>query len=92
MKAVADGDLELAERFQLRMNRFMFAVYGGKKITCWLSGEKKLLVEMGIFSSWRNYPDYPLTASCCQAIRRVLRTEREWLLPDVEINLIPPVS
>jgi dihydrodipicolinate synthase/N-acetylneuraminate lyase len=81
MEAVADGDLELAERLQLRMNRLMFAVYGGKKIACWLSGEKKLLVEMGIFSSWRNYPDYPLTASCSRAIHRVLRTEREWLLP-----------
>lgn len=81
MKAVAEGDLELAERLQRRMNRLMFAVYGGKKIKCWLSGEKKLLVEMGIFSSWRNYPDYPLTPSCSQAIRRVLRTEREWLLP-----------
>jgi len=81
MMAVADGELELAERLQRRMNRIMFAVYGGKKVKCWLSGEKKLLVEMGVFSSWKNYPDYPLTASCCQAIRRVLRTEREWLFP-----------
>lgn len=81
MEATAHGDLELAENLQRRMNRLMFAVYGGKKIKCWLSGEKKLLVEMGIFRSWRNYPEYPLTPSCCRAIARVLRTEREWLFP-----------
>lgn len=81
MEATAHGDLELAENLQRRMNRLMFAVYGGKKIKCWLSGEKKLLVEMGIFRSWRNYPDYPLTPSCCRAIARVLRTERVWLFP-----------
>ncbi len=86
MEAVACGDLELAENLQRRMNRLMFAVYGGKTIKCWLSGEKKLLVEMGIFSSWRNYPDYPLTPSCCQAIARVLRTEKEWLLPSGKIG------
>ncbi|MDD5704502.1 MAG: dihydrodipicolinate synthase family protein [Kiritimatiellae bacterium] len=81
MDAVSAGDLTLAERLQLRMNRLMFAVYGGKKIKCWLSGEKKLLVEMGIFSTWRNYPDYPLTPVCQRAIAHVMRTERDWLLP-----------
>ena len=81
MQAVADGRIDLAGRLQKRMNRMMWAVYGGKKIACWLSGEKKLLVEMGLLRSWRNYPNYPLTASCEKAIARVLEKEREVLLP-----------
>lgn len=79
--AVARGDTALAERYQLRMNRMMFAVYGGKKIQCWLAGEKKLLVDMGIFRTWKNYPDYPLTPSCRKAIRRLLKTDRQYLFP-----------
>ena len=79
--AVARGEDAQAERLQLRMNRMMWAVYGGKKITCWLSGEKKLLVDMGLFRTWKNYPAYPLTSSCQKAIRRVLKTDRQYLLP-----------
>jgi len=81
MAAVADGDYGLAERLQSRMSRIMFAVYGGKKIKCWLSGEKQLLVDIGIFSTNRNYPNYPLTDSCRRAISRVLLTKDEWLFP-----------
>ena len=81
IEAVASGEDDKAERLQRRMNRMMWAVYGGKKIECWLAGEKKLLVDMGIFRTWKNYPDYPLTPSCRKAIRRLLRTERQYLLP-----------
>lgn len=81
VKAVAAGDPALARRLQERMNRLMYAVYGGKRITCWLSGEKKLLVEMGLFRSWKNYPAYPLTPSCRSAIRRVLKADRDILFP-----------
>jgi len=79
--AVACGQDALGERFQFRMNRMMWAVYGGKKIKCWLAGEKKLLVDMGIFRTWKNYPNYPLTPSCCKAIRRLLKTDRQYLFP-----------
>jgi len=81
IEAVARGDHTLGERLQLRMNRMMWAVYGGKKIKCWLAGEKKLLVDMGIFRTWKNYPDYPLTPSCRAAIRRLLETDRQYLFP-----------
>lgn len=81
IEAVAEGDVDRAERLQRRMNRIMYAVYGGKKIKCWLSGEKRLLVEMGIFRTWKNFPDYPLTASCVKAIRHVLEKDADVLLP-----------
>ena len=80
-RAVSSGDLMRAGRIQRRMNRIMYAVYGGKRISCWLSGEKKLLVDLGIFNTWRNFPDYPLTASCRSAIKRVLARDADILLP-----------
>jgi len=81
MAAVAAGDIDLANRLQQHMNQMMYAVYGGEQIECWLSGQKKLLVEMGIFSTWRSYLDYPLTASCERAIREVIERERDVLFP-----------
>ncbi|MBU2494961.1 MAG: dihydrodipicolinate synthase family protein [Candidatus Omnitrophota bacterium] len=81
MKAVKDGDLQLAQRLQDRMNRIMWAVYGGKKIKCWLAGEKELLVKMGIFRTHKNFLNYAVTKSCDKAIERVLERDRDVLLP-----------
>ncbi len=79
--AVRAGDIRLAEQLQDRMNRIMYAVYGGRRLRCWLSGEKRLLVEMGIFRTWSNYLQFPLTESCVRAIRRVLRKDADVLMP-----------
>ncbi len=81
IERVQQGDLEAARALQDRMNRMMWDVYGGKEITCWLSGLKKLLVEMGLFSTWRSHLDYPLTDECIAAIRRVLVEDADVLLP-----------
>ena len=81
VQAVAGGDLALAKRLQEQMNRLMYDVYGGREIACWLSGEKKLLAEMGIFRTWNNYLGYPLTAACRKAIRRVLKADKDILWP-----------
>lgn len=81
IRAVQAGDIPLAGRLQERMNRIMWDVYGGKSISCWLSGEKKLLLDMGILSTWRNFPDFPLTDSCREAIARVLRDDADVLFP-----------
>ena len=81
IEAVAAGDIDLAEKRQQQMNRFMWMVYGGKKIKCWLSGEKKLLVEMGIFRTWKSYLNFPLTDACAKAIKRALEKNRDLLFP-----------
>ncbi len=81
VKAVAEGDLQAAQKFQERMNRMMYAVYGGKKIRCWLAGEKQLLVKMGIFRTEKNCLGYALTDSCRRAIERVIKTEAAVLMP-----------
>jgi 4-hydroxy-tetrahydrodipicolinate synthase len=79
--AMAAGDDRTAARLQARMNRLMFIVYGGKKIRAWLSGEKYLLVKMGIFKTCRNFPGYPLTTADKLRIDRVLEREHDLLLP-----------
>ena len=79
--AAAAGRWSAAERLQRRMNRLMWNVYGGKKITCWMSGLKHLLVEMGIFRTTRNFLGYPLTPACHRAIAKVLTDEKDVLLP-----------
>jgi 4-hydroxy-tetrahydrodipicolinate synthase len=81
MQAVAEGNLPLARRLEERMIRIMYAVYGGKKIKCWLSGEKKILVDLGVFKTWKSYLNYPLTDSCCRAIEGVLAKDADVLLP-----------
>ena len=79
--AVAAGDFAEAQRIQDRMTKLMWAVYGGKSIKCWLSGQKKLCVEMGIFQTWKSFLEYPLTASCSKAIDRAVKSEAEVLFP-----------
>ena len=81
MHAVAEGRLADAEKLQKRMNRIMWDVYGGKQIKCWLSGQKRLLVEMGVFRTWRYYPYYPLTAACERAIMRAVERDADVLAP-----------
>lgn len=81
LAAMAEHDPARAEKLQARMNRMMFAVYGGKKISCWLAGEKKLLMELGIFRTWRNYLGYALTGRCEKAIQATLKRDAAYLLP-----------
>jgi 4-hydroxy-tetrahydrodipicolinate synthase len=81
MDAVAAGHIERADQIQQRMNRMMYAVFDGRKLKCWLSGQKRLLVEMGIFSTWRSYLEYPLTDRCIRAIKRVVKREADVLFP-----------
>jgi 4-hydroxy-tetrahydrodipicolinate synthase len=82
LEAVRKGDDARANQLQQKMNKLMYAVYGGKKIACWLAGEKRLLVELGLFGTWHNLLRYPLTPSCEKAIQRLVKTDRAWLLPE----------
>lgn len=67
-EAHRSGDTAQAHALQERMNDLMLRVYGGPKITCWLSGLKYLLCRMGVFSTITNLPEYTLTADCRQVI------------------------
>lgn len=64
IEALEKGDQEAAKKLQERMNELMWIIYGGKKITCWLSGLKHLLIRMNVFSTIKNIPRYTLTDIC----------------------------
>lgn len=81
MRAVAEGDIVRAESLQARMNRMMYAVYGGENISCWLGGLKHLLVELGVFSTTRNFLNYEVNPECAAAILEAMESEREVLFP-----------
>lgn len=81
LEACAKGDASGAQTLQERMNALMWDVYGGREITCWLTGLKELLVRLGVFRTHRNLLNYPLTESCSRAIDRVLEQDRDVLLP-----------
>jgi dihydrodipicolinate synthase/N-acetylneuraminate lyase len=78
---MAEGDEKTAQAYQQKMNRLMYAVYGGKKIKAWLSGEKYLLVRLGLFKTYKNFPDYPLTEREKAAIDKIIEREKAFLLP-----------
>lgn len=81
MAAVKAGDIEQAKALEERMIRLMYDVYGGPRITCWLAGEKRLMVALGVFNTWRHYLRYPLTAECEQAILTAVEQDADILLP-----------
>jgi len=81
------GDISGANSLQERMNELMWIAYGGKSITCWLSGLKCLLCRMGVFSTITNLPDYSLTDECRDAIEEIFDGDDPYgfladLLPD----------
>ena len=80
MELLAAGDITAATALDEETQRFLFDVYGGPKITCWLAALKYTLVKMNVFSEWTNIPGYPLTDECRQAIDRAV-AGTDWLLP-----------
>lgn len=86
IEAVAAGDLDAAGQLQKRMNRLMWDVYGGKRVGCWQSGMKELLVRLKVFRTHRNLLGYELTDACSRAIDRAIAREREVLLPCPSVN------
>jgi 4-hydroxy-tetrahydrodipicolinate synthase len=80
-QAALDNNWAEAEKLQKRMNDLMFKIYGGKKILCWLAGEKYILQKLGIFKNYRNLLGYELTIYCATAIDTIVETEQQILLP-----------
>ena len=79
--AVNNKNINEGEKWQSIMNKIMYAVYGGKKIRCWLAGEKYLLKKMGIFSSYKNLYGYVLDERCKKSIDSVFEKYQDLLLP-----------
>ena len=80
-QAALDNNWTEAENLQKHMNDLMFKIYGGKKIQCWLAGEKYLLQKLDVFKNYRNLLGYELTTNCAKAIDKIVETEQKKLLP-----------
>ena len=80
------GDFEKADLLETRIIRMLRVTYGGEKLTCWLSGLKRLMVDLGVFRTWSNHLDYPLTTTCAQNVKRLLDQNREDLLPPLSVK------
>ena len=82
MNLTLEEKIEEANAKQEALNNLMHDVFGGIDNKCWLTGQKQLLVEMGVFSTNRNFYNYPLTGECAAKIKEVFRRERAYLLPE----------
>jgi len=78
-RLVRAGKIEEAQKVQDRLVEVMYKVFGGKDISCWLAGQKELMVRLGIFNTSKTVLDYTVTPSCSAAIDEVVRDEKEWL-------------
>ena len=74
------GKVDEAKALQERMNALMFDIFGGPKITCWLAGQKQLMVELGIFSSNYCLCNYKLDPEYLPTIKAAIEREKEYLV------------
>jgi 4-hydroxy-tetrahydrodipicolinate synthase len=81
LEVCAKGDFDGGDRLQERMTTLMNRVFGGETRPCWLSGQKELLVQMGVFSTHASYLKFPLTEACIEEIRKVVKEDRDVLFP-----------
>ena len=58
-----------------------FDLDGGKNIKCWIAGEKRLLVAMGVFRTAKTFLQFRLTDACSRAIEKVLDRDADVLTP-----------
>lgn len=81
LQNIMEGRTEKAREIEIVMIEIMNRVFGGNDASCWLSGQKRIMVELGIFSSWKSYYNFPLTKECEQDIIEVVKKYKDWLLP-----------
>lgn len=74
MRAIAahlqQGQATHAAAVERRMVALLHGIYGGPKLTCWLTGLKYFLVRQGVFSGSQSFLQYPLTDECRAFIER----------------------
>ena len=73
------GKLDEARALQNRMNDLMYDIFGGKDITCWLAGQKQLMVELGVFSSNYCLCNYHVDKSYIPVIKAAMEREMAYL-------------
>jgi len=80
-KLAKAGDIKGAQAMQDHMNMIMTKVFGGEGLSCWLAGQKQIMVELGIFNTRKTIINYQITEECIKAIQNVVEQEKAYLLP-----------
>ena len=80
-RLVRAGKPDEAQQLQEHLNEVLYKVFGGKELTCWLAGQKELMVRLGVFNTAKTLLNYKLNDECSKAIDEVVRDEAKWLLP-----------
>ena len=80
-RLVRAGKADEAQKLQEHLDEVLYKVFGGRELTCWLAGQKELMVRLGVFNTAKTLLNYRLTDECSKAIDEVLRDEAKWLLP-----------
>ena len=75
------GDIKGAQAMQDYMNVIMKKVFGGEGLPCWLAGQKKIMVELGIFNTRKTIINYQITDECIKTIKDIVEQEKAYLLP-----------
>ncbi len=75
-----EGKIAEATALQSRLNELMYDCFGGRNISCWLAGEKQVMVELGIFTTSKCLMNYQVTPECLTAIKNAITREKEFLL------------
>lgn len=81
LKLAKSGDIKGAQVMQDHMNEIMIKVFGGKGLSCWLAGQKQIMVELGIFNTRKTIINYQVNDECISTIKSVIEQEKAYLLP-----------
>jgi 4-hydroxy-tetrahydrodipicolinate synthase len=75
------GRIEDALMLQDYMNSLLVEIAGGIELDNYLVGHKQIMVELGIFNTAKTLQDDPVSDKCVEAIRKIVKEEKDILLP-----------
>jgi len=75
------GRIKDAREIQDYMNSLLVEAFG-LELDNYLVGQKQIMVELGIFNTAKTFQDDQITDKCLKAIRKIVREEKEFLLPE----------
>ena len=79
LNALAEGDRSAADLWQARSNRFLHDLFR-EDISCWMSGLKYALKELGVFSTCFSHFSFPFDDADRKRIRAALEREKAFLV------------
>lgn len=79
MREYDAGQLDQARLTDELHKDILLTAYGGKDVSCWLSGLKQTLCRLGVFDSAASHLQYPFTEECEIAIDQLIASQRDCL-------------